>query len=453
VNPEPLAKGERQKVEVFSGEAAFPTTSTVVEKAGPWYCPPIAALITAAGRLLLALLERSVHDRGGTYLLCDTDSMTIVASKNGGFVRCTGGSQRLDENEAVKILSLEDVRSIAKDFAQLNPYDRKALPDSILKIEDVNFQNGVQRKLFGYSISAKRYAFFSRDDEGMQIRKASAHGLGYLFAPKRGYDEAADAPIWTVEAWDWIIHGVLGIPQIHFPWFDLPAMMRFTITTPEVLKVLQARQWKLPYKDRAKPFNFIQSPIVSDLGGYPIGCDPKKLTLVAPFSDDPTRWYDRQYINIHDGKPYRLGGPGRRLPSQAEPQTFEDVVSRYRWHPEAKSLAPDGSPCMARTSGLLLRSPITVSSFGYIGKETDRRWEQGEDISKLNSKVVEYRPNETARLVTDPRLSCEGRRVSIRAWARAAEVCENTVKAARRGDRLRKSTIEKLTKAVGELLP
>jgi hypothetical protein len=38
-------------------------------------------------------------------------------------------------------------------------------------------------------------------------------------------------------------------------------MMRFTITTPEVLKVLQARQRKLSYRQRTKPFNFIMTPI------------------------------------------------------------------------------------------------------------------------------------------------------------------------------------------------
>ncbi len=40
-------------------------------------------------------------------------------------------------------------------------------------------------------------------------------------------------------------------------------MMRFTITTPEVFKVIQARQSKLPYRDRVKPLNFIQSPVIS----------------------------------------------------------------------------------------------------------------------------------------------------------------------------------------------
>ena len=447
VNPEPLAKGEREQLKVFSGETVFSTTASVIEKPGPWYCPPIAALITAAGRLLLALLERSVRDRGGAYLLCDTDSMTIVASESGGPVCCV-----TDGTDAMKAISWKDVDAIVGDFEKLNPYDRSAVRGSILKIEDVNYRDGAQRELLGYSVSAKRYALFTRDALGIQVRKASAHGLGYLFAPNKEYDDAADAPTWIVEGWQWTLTGALGLPQIRLPWFDVPAMMRFTITTPEVLKVLQAHQSKLPYRDRVKPLNFVQSPVISDLGGHPIGCDPNAFTLVAPYSDDMAAWYDRAYMNIHDGEIYRLGRPDRRLPSEAEPMTLLDVISQYRWHPEAKSLAPDGTPCAGRTHGLLLRAPITLGSFGYIGKETDRRWEQGEDISILNTKPVQYRPNETEQLITaDEELQSKGANVPIRTWARVAGVSKNTVKAAMRGERLRKSTIEKLAKALGEL--
>ena len=46
------------------------------------------ALLPAAGHLLLALLERLVTDRGGTYAMEDTDSIAIVASKEGGLVAC-----------------------------------------------------------------------------------------------------------------------------------------------------------------------------------------------------------------------------------------------------------------------------------------------------------------------------------------------------------------------------
>jgi hypothetical protein len=97
---------------------------------------------------------------------------------------------------------------------------------------------------------------------------------------------------------------------------------------------------------------------------------------------------------------------------------------------------------------VLQRTPVTAEGFRYIGKETDRRWEQGEDISMLDPHVLEYRPNETAQLTTDPNLQRNARQVSIRDLAEVAEVSEKTVKAARRGERLRRSTVEKLKKAL-----
>ena len=90
VSPESVGSGERERIRVFSGKNAFETTTPVIERPGVWYCPIFAALITSAGRLLLSSLERSVSDKGGTYLLCDTDSMAIVASESGGPVSWIG---------------------------------------------------------------------------------------------------------------------------------------------------------------------------------------------------------------------------------------------------------------------------------------------------------------------------------------------------------------------------
>lgn len=138
----------------------------------------------------------------------------------------------------------------------------------------MNFTTGeTQRELYGYAIAAKRYALFTQTPEGgIHVEKASAHGLGFLYPPSPGFDDSADAPVWVVEAWDWILRGALGLQRTDGSWFGLPAMMRLTITTPEVLKVLQARQQALPYSHRMKPFNFILSPMIDRLtGGHPIG--------------------------------------------------------------------------------------------------------------------------------------------------------------------------------------
>lgn len=161
-------KPARASLRVFCGERVFEQTSPVVEDAGFWYCPIFAALITAAGRLLLTLVERLVTDAGGTFLLCDTDSMAVVASKDGGLVRCAGGDHPLpDGTEAIRALSWADVDGFVCQIDQLNPYNRNDVTDPILKIEKMNFNpDGTQREVWGYAIAAKRYALFTKDEDG-----------------------------------------------------------------------------------------------------------------------------------------------------------------------------------------------------------------------------------------------------------------------------------------------
>ena len=68
------------------------------------------------------------------------------------------------------------------------------------------------------------------------------------------------------------------------------------------------------------------------------------------------------------------------------PQLFIE----YQEHPEAKSLAPDGTPCEADTNGLLRRAHVIAGELRYVGKETDRKWEEGDDFSVLEFKTTEY---------------------------------------------------------------
>ena len=54
-------------------------------------------------------------------------------------------------------------------------------------------------------------------------------------------------------------------------------------------------------------------------------------------------------------------------------------------------LAPDGSGCGARTRGVLQRASVLSGQQHFVGKETDRRWEFGDDLSVLQSKALEKR--------------------------------------------------------------
>src|SRR5690348_18391147 len=75
------------------------------------------------------------------------------------------------------------------------------------------------------------------------------------------------------------------------------------------------------------------------------------------------------------------------------PSQLARVLIEYQEHPEAKSLAPDGTECTGDTSGLLKRAHIVAGEIRYVGKETDRKWEEGDDIS-----VVEFAASEYGRL-------------------------------------------------------
>lgn len=80
----PELQNNNVPLEIFSGEKNFSDSSDVIERAGPWFFPLLASMITSAGRLLLAMTEECVNRRKGTYLFCDTDSLAIVSSKHGG---------------------------------------------------------------------------------------------------------------------------------------------------------------------------------------------------------------------------------------------------------------------------------------------------------------------------------------------------------------------------------
>lgn len=182
------------------------------EQPGPHCFPPLAALITGGARLKLALLEHSVTELGGTYAMEDTDSMAIVATKKGEMVPCPGGPRKTkDGRPAIKALSWKQVEQIVKKFDSLNPYQRDAVPGSVLKIEDVNFDPHTkkQRQVYCFAISAKRYAHFVFNDAGEPelLRKDinnkkdngwKEHGLGHLLNPLDPDDEKRD---WIGEVW------------------------------------------------------------------------------------------------------------------------------------------------------------------------------------------------------------------------------------------------------------
>ncbi len=445
VNPEHSAKPEN--VKIFSGEIYREKPFTTIEKQGRWYFSPLASLITAGGRLLLAMLERCVTDEGGSYLFSDTDSLCIVASKRGGLVQCPGGPYTTkDGRAAVKALTWQQVDAIARRFEKLNPYNPD-LVRHILKVEDINYVDGdptkPRRQLFGYAVSAKRYNLYIETSSGISIVKASGHGLGYLFPPKDGFSDAADAPAWVVEAWDWLLRKELGLPCRKPAWLDLPAMMRIALTSPNILRQHRP-EW-------LAPFNFFFFPVLSDLDGYPAGCNRSNSRFITRFSASRGSWKKLECVNLLDGQRYRMTTQPDGKQDKVVPETFSTLLRQYLRRPESKSLAPDGNECQADTRGLLKRASVVAGRIIPVGKETDKHWDQGEDLSLLDFHILNYAENENMVLADDA-FRDRVRQYGIRKLMRATGLHQHTIEAIRSGKTVRRATLQRV-QAVLKNLP
>jgi hypothetical protein len=391
LNPVKIDPSDRPKITVYSGEHIFtqPAPDTI-EQPGSFYFPLLGALITAGGRLLLAMIERCVRDAGGTYLCCDTDALTIVSSERGGAVKMP------DDASPAKALPWSEVEKIVIRFDSLSPYDPEIVPH-LLRLTDENLnENGDHRQLFGLSIAAKRYALYTTKcgQQGCSHRKCvtvvdpKAHGL-IFFAPSEKREHGL--PKWWWELWSFLL--ALEFKQIVEPdlnvlmvagrainaktaadiegvpsWISLPAMMKMRISTPHYFHQM---------KGKASPFGFVLHPRTRD---------KLKLTLLTPFSKNRAGWAHSHCINTRDGKSYRLDEFPR-----TDIVTLGDILCSYLQHPEIKSLGPDDEKCKAHSRGLLRRMTINGGLQHCIGKEVSR-FEQGKDdfIENIDDVCIHY---------------------------------------------------------------
>ena len=360
-----------------------PFTCTVLhpERTGEYCFPPLAALITGAARLMLALLETCVTEMHGTYAMEDTDSMAIVATKDGGVVPCVGGPfQTRDGREAIKALSWKQVEKIARRLRKLNPYSRVAVPGSVLKIEDDNWDpiTKKQRQLYCLAISAKRYALFVKDKNGIPtlLREKrdvgtdrwSEHGLGHLLNPT---DPESEDREWIAQVWLNIVRKSLDLPIDAFRFEHLPAVGRISASSPAVMKSLASLNAGKKYGKQIKPFNFLVSCHVKEFG-FPFRCNPERFHLIAPYDSDPRRWLKKIWIDEHSGNEYGIttaGPTGDRFTARVK--TYGEALRDYEIHPESKCADSRGNACSKETVGLLQRRHVKVGGLKYIGKESN----------------------------------------------------------------------------------
>lgn len=211
------------------------------------------------------------------------------------------------------------------------------------------------------------------------------------------------APHWIYEFWEHLLRTDLELSGKSPAWRARPQMMRMTVTTFNVLKSLHLWEGFRPYK-------FFLLPVLAD-GGYPANVNPAHFRLVAPFESDQAKWEHSKCINIGNPNDRRRYGLTMSFTSndygkRAVADTFKSLFRRYIQHPEAKSLGQDGEPCKSDTRGLLERTHIIAGRHRRIGKESDRRWEEGDDLESLRYVPVEYeQPGEQQERAQDPRLA------------------------------------------------
>jgi hypothetical protein len=157
--------------------------------------------------------------------------------------------------------------------------------------------------------------------------------------------------------------------------------MQMTVSTPAVLGML---------KGFTRPFNFVHVPLLFP-SLYPWGKGPSNFSLIMPFSKHREGWLTTKAFDTHSRERHSIalldaGGRTKKV----EVKCYGNIMGAYREHPEAKFLGSDGEPCDSTTRGLLRRSHIVANRHRCIGKETSRRWEQGDDLSLVDFRCAEY---------------------------------------------------------------
>jgi hypothetical protein len=394
-------------------------TSAAVEEPGPFCFPPIAAAITAGARLMLALLERMVRDEGGGYTFCDTDSMAIICSPDGGWLDCSVA----DAGHRLRGLPWPVVRGVLERFTGLNPFDPALVP-SVWKIE----YESLTQPLCCYVISAKRYILYRTngadidlvsvvDDEGEAEQRPllddglvdwSEHGLGLYLDPtadglRGGRRDSQGRRTWMREGWTWVLRRALGQQPELPPWAGMPAVTRFTISNPRMASWFAGRDAPLPFSQRMRPGSF---GLIAHPDPFTPAASDRPLPA-APYEADPRRWLDLPWYDRRTGGRIRIttADPSadperfaRRVASgEVRVRTLGDVLHDYARRPEHKSLAPDGTSVTGDTAGELRPRPVESHPALTIltGKEGNKLLERlSGEVTDPREYRSEYGPRE-----------------------------------------------------------
>ena len=376
-------RGNPAQVTVASStNEPFTFETDKVEEPGPYFHPLLAALITGAARLMLAITERLVIDHGLDWAFCDTDSMAIAKPE-----------AMADEEFADK------VDGVVRWFEALNPYE---FGGSILKVEDVNFalDTGKPEPLYCWAVSAKRYALFNIAADGQSImRKVSAHGLGHRLSPYEADDAPKQFPVpdrsvltdgikrWHVDLWHAIVKAALAdkpdmVSLSYHSAMKSPAISRYGATSPELLRWFKTYNAGKPYRDQVKPFGFLLTlapkQFVSKERAV-LATTRRRKGKAATIK--PVTTFDKNLAKAV-AKAFDRG-TAEPVPATAL-KTYSEDLAQYHLHPESKFLNGDYFD-----RGTTLRRHVRMIATRHIGKESND-WERQAILGFDPETAIDY---------------------------------------------------------------
>jgi len=322
LNPE----DKKSDIQVY-GLDNFNTSENRFEKAGNYFHPLLAVMITAGSKLFLAMAEAKVKELGGTHAYMDTDSIFVPP---------------------------EMAQDVIDYFQPLNPY---SLDLDLLKAE--------KEDMWFYGISSKRYALYTYENGKIKFmegeRSFKLHGLGHLTNP---FPKVVDD--WQAEIWEDILklhYGMVSELDIEEKYSGLYAISRLTVSTANVLRRFKGLNAGKEWNKQIKPFNFYL------VGFQVVEEDGKAVKPLAPYSDDPQKIVYEPFIDYETGE-VKEGSHYFKPLSR--------TIRQYVEHPEHKF---DGD------LGVIERKYVHADGVVYIGKEANNIDEQELDVKKAQEFI------------------------------------------------------------------
>ncbi|MCQ6963556.1 DNA polymerase [Methanolobus chelungpuianus] len=332
-------------------------TKGIFEETAAFFNPIIGACITAGSRLLIAIAERYVMDKGEVHAYMDTDSIFVPPYL---------------------------AEELSHLFDSLNPYD---FDKPILEIED-----GMEDIWF-YGISSKRYCLFRREGNKIVIPEGKKlfyklHGLGHITNPFSL--ELKEGEHWHKRFWDDIL-------KVHFhpeelidvlETYDYYAVIsNLTVSTGNILLRFKKMNEGKEFSEQIKPFNFM---LVGS--GATVNEKGESIKPIAPFNKNPQVVVEKKCIDSYTGDICQ----GRHLW-----KPLADVFLSYINHPEAK---------FEGDIGVLQRRNLKPTGCVYVGKEANKI-----EMQELEGIHVEIYPNiEEVREFVDNLTPDEARKIGIK---------------------------------------